>query len=49
LKITEEIATARGMNEHLKTTDPLRWVQKMNATRHDAEEIVLQDSYEQIR
>ena len=41
LKITEELATARGIDEHLKTTDPIRWVQEMNATKHDAEEIVM--------
>lgn len=49
LKITEELATARRIDEHLKTADPIRWVQKMNAAKHDAEEIVLQDFYEQIR
>ena len=49
LKITEELATARGIDEHLKTADPLRWVQEMNVAKHDAEEIALQDFYEQIR
>ena len=46
LKITEELATARGIDEHLKTAAPLRWVQEMNVAKHDAEEIVLQDFYE---
>ena len=41
LKITEELATARGIDEHLKTADPIRWVQEMNVARHDAEEIVM--------
>ena len=41
LKITEEIATARGIDGHLKTADPLRWVQEMNVAKHDAEEIVM--------
>ena len=41
LKTIETIATARGIGEHLKTADPLRWVQEMNAARHDAEEIVM--------
>ena len=41
LKITEELATARGIDEHLKTADPIRWVQEMNAAKHDAEEIVM--------
>lgn len=49
LKITEEIVIARGIDEHLKTADPIQWVQGMNAAKHDAEEIVLQDFYEQIR
>lgn len=49
LKITEEIVIARGIGEHLKTADPIHWVQEMNVARHDAEEIVLQDLYEQIR
>ena len=49
MKITEEIVIARGIGEHLKTADPLRWVQEMNVAKHDAEEIVLQDFYEQIR
>lgn len=49
LKITEELATARGIDEHLKIAEPIRWVQEMNVAKQDAEEIVLQDFYEQIR
>lgn len=41
LKITEEIVIARGIGEHLKTADPIQWVQGMNAAKHDAEEIVM--------
>ena len=41
LKITEEIVIARGIGEHLKTADPIRWVQEMNIAKHDAEEIVM--------
>lgn len=41
LKITEELATARGIDEHLKIAEPLRWVQEMNVAKHDAEEIVM--------
>lgn len=41
LKITEKIATARGIDEHLKTADPIRWVQEMNVAKHDTEEIVM--------
>lgn len=49
LKITEKIAVSHGIDEHLKTADPIHWVQEMNVAKHDAEEIVLQDFYEQIR
>ena len=41
LKITEKIATARGIDEHLKTADPIRWEQEMNVAKHDTEEIVM--------
>ena len=46
LKITEKIATARGIDEHLKIAEPIRWVQEMNNCKACAEEIVLQDFYE---
>ena len=49
LKTTEKISVSQGIDEHLKTADPIRWVQEMNVAKHDAEEIVLQDFYEQIR
>lgn len=49
LKITEEIAVSHGIDEHLKTTDPIHWAQEMNNCKACAEEIVLQDFYEQIR
>ncbi len=49
LKITEKIAIAQGIDEHLKTAGPIRWVQEMNKHKACAEEIVLQDFYEQIR
>lgn len=41
LKITEEIAIARGIDGHLKITDPIRWVQEMNNCKACAEEIVM--------
>lgn len=49
LKITGEIAVSHGIDEHLKTTDSIHWVQEMNNCKACAEEIVLQDFYEQIR
>lgn len=45
LKITEEIATARGIDEHLKNADLLRWVQEMNNCKACAEEIVMEAIY----
>ena len=41
LKTTKEIAIAHGIDGHLKTADPIRWVQEMNVAKHDAEEIVM--------
>ena len=49
LKITEELVIARGIGEHLKTADPIRWVQEINNCKACAGEIALQDFYEQIR
>ena len=49
LKITEKIAVSHGIDEHLKTADPIHWVQEINVAKHDAEKIVLQVFYEQIR
>lgn len=33
----------RGVTEDLKATDPLRWTQKMNNAKHDAEGLVLNE------
>lgn len=41
LKITEKITVSHGIDEYLKTADPIRWVQEMNVAKHDAEEIVM--------
>lgn len=41
LKITEEIATAQGIDEHLKTADSIRWAREMNNCKACAEEIVM--------
>ena len=41
LKITEKIAVSHGIDGHLKTADPILWVQEMNVAKHDAEEIVM--------
>lgn len=49
LKTIDGIATARGIDGHLKNSAPIRWAQEMNNCKACAEEIVLQDFYEQIR
>ena len=41
LKITEELATARGIDGHLKNSAPIRWAQEMNNCKACAEEIVM--------
>ncbi len=38
--LTVEFAKAQGIDEHLKATDPMRWVQMMNNVQAQAEEIV---------
>ena len=39
--LTEEFAKAQGIDEHLKETDQMRWVQMMNNIRSSAEETVM--------
>ncbi len=34
----------RGVTEELKATNPLLWVQEMNNAKHDAEEIVMNET-----
>ena len=38
--LTVEFAKAQGIDEHLKATDPMRWMQMMNNVQAQAEEIV---------
>ena len=38
--LTVEFAKAQGIDEHLKATDQMRWVQMMNNVKAQAEEIV---------
>ena len=42
-KITTDLAYQRGIDEALKSTDPVRWAQEMNNCRASAEEIVLKE------
>ena len=39
--LTVELAKDQGIDEHLKATDQMRWVQMMNNVRSSAEEAVM--------
>ena len=41
--LTVELAKAQGIDEHLKATDQMRWVQMMNNVRSSAEETILRE------
>ena len=34
---------SEGVTEHLKATDPMAWVQRMNSIRNRAEEIIREE------
>ncbi len=41
--LTVELAKQRGIDENLKATNPLLWVQEMNNCKASAEEVVLRE------
>ena len=41
--LTAELAKAQGIDEQLKATDQMRWVQMMNNVKAQAEEIIEKD------
>ncbi len=41
--LTAELAKQQGIDESLKSNNPLLWIQEMNSCRASAEEIVLSD------
>ena len=41
--LTVELAKTQGVDEHLKATDQMRWVQMMNNVRSAAEETVMRE------
>ena len=43
ISLTVELAKTQGIDEHLKATDQIRWVQMMNNVRSQAEEIVIKE------
>ena len=42
-RLTDQLAMAQGITEALKAEDMLLWIQKMNAVREQADEIVLRE------
>ncbi len=42
-ELTRLLVSRSGIDECLKNTDPLRWVQEMNSAKKNAEEIVLKE------
>ena len=42
-RIMQQMKEAEGVNETLKATDPIVWVQRMNSIQNRAEEIILQE------
>ena len=43
ISLTVELAKSQGIDEHLKATDQMRWVQMMNNVRNSAEETVMRE------
>ena len=41
--LTVELAKTQGIDEHLKATDQMRWVQMMNNVRSSAEDTVMRE------
>ena len=41
--LTVELAKSHGIDEHLKATDQMRWVQMMNNVRSSAEETIMRE------
>ncbi len=41
--LTVELAKTQGVDEHLKATDQMRWVQLMNNVRSAAEETIMRE------
>ena len=42
-RLTDQLAKAQGITEALKVEDMLLWIQRMNAVRDQADEIVLRE------
>ena len=42
-QLVDQLKTRIGVTEHLKVTDLMKWVRRMNAVRHEAAEIVAKE------
>ena len=42
-RLTDQLAKTQGITEALKAEDMLLWIQRMNAVREQADEIVLRE------
>ena len=42
-QLVDQLKTRNGVTEHLKVTDQMKWVRRMNAVRHEAAEIVAKE------
>ena len=42
-QLLDQLKTRNGVTEQLKATDQMKWVRRMNAVRHEAEEIVAKE------
>ncbi len=43
ISLTVELAKSQGIDEHLKETDQMRWVQMMNNVHNSAEETIMRE------
>jgi len=43
IQLTDQLAKAQGITEALKAENMLLWIQRMNAVREQADEIVLRE------
>ena len=43
ISLTVELAKSHGIDEHLKATDQMRWVQMMNNVRNSTEETIMRE------
>ena len=42
-QLVDQLKARNGVTEHLKATDQMKWVRRMNAVRHEAAEIVTKE------